>query len=68
MSDGIFDPSVTMDAISDIIPTDTLTDELNITELSSDTIGIVMVVLLLSIIILSYGYNYHYNKNKEVED
>ena len=66
MSEGVFDPSVPIDAISDILPTDKITEpltdlvsettSLNITELSSDTISIIMVLSLLCIILISYIY------------
>lgn len=74
MSEGIFDPSTTIDDISNIIPTETIketiketiTSELNITELNSDIISIIMVLLLLSIILLSYTYIKRKDDIKEI--
>jgi len=80
MSEGVFDPSVTIDAISDILPTDKITEpltdlvsetltgttSLNITELSSDTISIIMVLSLLCIILISYIYKKNEDDTKEI--
>jgi|TARA_B110001469_G_C9606613_1_gene301636 uncharacterized membrane protein len=68
MSEGIFDPSVSIDSLTDVLSipiSDVVSSELYGTELSSDIFSILSVLLLLIIIFFSYTYN---RKETYVED